>query len=401
MTLSESSPSALLDLSLMPATGDSEVADFHEIVADLRERHPVAPVNFHGQTAFLLTRHDDVLEGFRMEETFNLREMHKVATFPTMGENIMGMEGEQHRIHRELVSLPFRARTVSELADTVLRPLCLGIIDDFEQDGEADLMEQFARRLPVAAIARLLGLPEHPDLEKWALAFITYQWDPENSLESAKAFTAFLREVVEERRRHPGDDMISRLFAAQIDGEALDDETLLTFVRLLFPTGADTTYLGVGSMLYALIKHPEVVDGLRASAAGRAQFVEESLRWESPVGAMPRICVEDTMFHDELIPAGAYVLLGITCANRDPAVFSDPDRFDPERDSRRHLSFGLGRHFCLGAPLARAEMLVSLECVLERFDRLELRSEPRFVGTLMRGPDRLDVAFDTRPGSGR
>jgi cytochrome P450 len=108
------SPSALLDLSLMPATGDSEVLDFHRIVADLREHRPVAPVNFHGQTAFLLTRHEDVLEGFRMEETFNLREMHKVATFPTMGENIMGMEGEQHRIHRELVSLPFRARTVSE-----------------------------------------------------------------------------------------------------------------------------------------------------------------------------------------------------------------------------------------------------------------------------------------------
>ena len=229
--------------------------------------------------------------------------------------------------------------------------MCLGIIDEFEQDGQADLMEQFARRLPVAAIARLLGLPEHPDLEKWALAFITYQWDPENSLESARAFTGFLREVVEERRRHPGDDMISRLFAAQIDGEALDDETLLTFVRLLFPTGADTTYLGVGSMLYALIKHPEVVDGSARQRRPESQFVEETLRWESPVGAMPRICVEDTTFHDEQIPAGAYVLLGITCANRDPAVFADPDRFDPERDSRRHLTFGLGRHFCLGCPV--------------------------------------------------
>ena len=107
MTLAGPSQSALLDLSLMPATGDSEVADFHQIVADLRAHRPVAPVNFHGQTAFLLTRHEDVLEGFRMEEAFNLREMHKVATFPTMGENIMGMEGEQHRIHRELVSLPF------------------------------------------------------------------------------------------------------------------------------------------------------------------------------------------------------------------------------------------------------------------------------------------------------
>jgi cytochrome P450 len=390
------SPSALLALSLMPATGDSEVVDFHRIVADLREHRPVAPVNFHGQTAFLLTRHEDVLEGFRMEETFNLREMHKVATFPTMGENIMGMEGEQHRIHRELVSLPFRARTVSEFLEDTLRPLCLGIIDEFDGDGEADLMEQFARRLPVAAIARLLGLPEHPDLEKWALAFITYQWDPVNSLESAKAFTGFLRDVVEERRRNPGDDMISRLFAAQIDGEALDDETLLTFVRLLFPTGADTTYLGVGSMLYALVKHPEVVAQLRDSQPARVQFVEETLRWESPVGAMPRICVEDTVFHGESIPAGAYVLLGITCANRDPAVFANPDQFDFERDSRRHLTFGLGRHFCLGAPLARAEMLVSLECILERFDHLELQSEPRFVGTLMRGPDRLDVGFRTR-----
>jgi len=396
VTLAGPSPSALLDLSLMPATGDSEVVDFHQIVAELRANRPVAPVNFHGLTAFLLTRHEDVLEGFRMEETFNLREMHKVATFPTMGENIMGMEGEQHRIHRELVSLPFRARTVSEFLEDVLRPLCLGIIDDFERDGHADLMAQYARRLPVAAIARLLGLPEHPDLEKWALAFITYQWDPESSLESANAFTGFLRTVVEERRRHPGDDMISRLFAARMDGEELDEETLLTFVRLLFPTGADTTYLGVGSMLYALVKHPEMVDRLRESAAARAQFVEESLRWESPVGAMPRICVNDVTFHGETIPAGAYVLLGITCANRDPAVFTDPDRFDPERDSRRHLTFGLGRHFCLGAPLARAEMLVALECVLERFDHLELQSEPRFVGTLMRGPDRLDVGFRPR-----
>jgi cytochrome P450 len=385
----------------MPATGDSEVVDFHQTVADLRQHHPVAPVNFHGQTAFLLTRHSDVLEGFRMEAAFNLREMHKVATFPTMGENIMGMEGEQHRVHRELVSLPFRARTVSEFLDDTLRPLCMGIIDSFDGDGRADLMAQYARRLPVAAIARLLGLPEHPDLEKWALAFITYQWDPENSLESAKAFTRFLRDVVEERRRHPGDDMISRLFAAEIDGEELDDETLLTFVRLLFPTGADTTYLGVGSMLYALVKHPELVDRLRESAPARAQFVEEALRWESPVGAMPRICVDDVEFHGETIPAGAYVLLGITCANRDPSVFADPDRFDPDRDNLRHLTFGLGRHFCLGAPLARAEMLVSLECVLDRFDHLELESEPRFVGTLMRGPDRLDVSFRARPDRGR
>jgi cytochrome P450 len=149
-------------------------------------------------------------------------------------------------------------------------------------------------------------------------------------------------------------------------------------------------------MLYALLTHPEVVGELRRSPPARVQFVEESLRWESPVGAMPRICTEDVTFRGEPIPAGSYVLLGITCANRDPAVFADPDRFDHHRDSHRHLTFGLGRHFCLGAPLARAEMLVSLECILDRLDQLELVDEPRFVGTLMRGPDRLDVAFTPR-----
>jgi len=396
VSISESAPEGLLDLSLMPATSDREVAGFHEIVAQLRAERPVAPVSFHGQVAYLLTRYDDVVDGFRMEETFNLREMHKIATFPTMGENIMGMEGEQHRIHRELVSLPFRPRTVSEFLETVLRPLCMAILESFEQDGHADLMAQFARRLPVAAIAKLLGLPEHPDLEKWALGFITYQWDPDGSVESANAFTTYLREVVDERRRRPGQDMISQLFADRVDGEQLDDETLLTFVRLLFPTGADTTYLGTGTMLYALLTHPEVVGELRRSPSARAQFVEESLRWESPVGAMPRICTEDVTFRGETIPAGSYVLLGITGANRDPAVFADPDRFDHDRDGRRHLTFGLGRHFCLGAPLARAEMLVSLECILDRFDQLELVEEPRFVGTLMRGPDRLDVTFTPR-----
>jgi cytochrome P450 len=384
------------DFSIMPSTADVAVDDFHGWMATLRRERPVAPVQFHGGVAYLLTRYDHVWEGFRAESTFNLREFHKVATFPTMGENIMGMEGEEHRLHRQVVSLPFRPSTVADFQQSTLQAMCESFIDEFVDDGEAELMSQLAKRIPVTAIARLLGLPEHPQLEEWAIAFITYQWDPEGSLESASAFTAFLREVVEERRRSPGPDLISQLLVSRVGGVELTDETLLTFVRMLFPTGADTTYLAVGSMLYALALDYDVAGELRASEGARARFVEETLRWESPVGAMPRLCMEDIEFHDQTIPAGSLVLLGITGANRDPEVFDDPDRFDLNRKGPRHLSFGLGRHFCLGAPLARAEMMAALEAVVERFESFELVSQPRMLGALMRGPDEVRVRFERR-----
>lgn len=384
------------DFSIMPATSDQVVDDFHGWMADLRRHRPVAPVRFHGGIGYLLTRYDLVWEGFRAENAFNLREFHKMATFPTMGENIMGMEAEEHRIHRQIVSLPFRPSTVNRFRQDTLRTMCDTFIDELGDDGEAELMAQVARRLPVAAIARLLGLPEHPQLEEWAIAFITYQWDPEGSLAAAEAFTAFLREVVEERRRAPSDDLISQLLASKVEGVELTGETLLTFVRLLFPTGADTTYLAVGAMLYALASDYEVADRLRSSESARAKFVEETLRWESPVGAMPRVCMEDTELEGERIPAGSMVLLGVTAANRDPEVFGDPDRFDPGRDAARNLSFGVGRHFCLGAPLARAEMLAVLEATVDRFSSLEMVRPPRMLGALMRGPDQVLVRFERR-----
>ncbi len=384
------------DFSIMPSTNDVEVPDFHERMATLRRERPVAPVPFHGGVAYLLTRHDHVLEGFKTEREFNLREFHKVATFPTMGENIMGMEREEHRRHRELVSLPFRPATIGRFRETTLREMCHAFIDEFVDDGEAELMGQFAKRLPVAAIARLLGLPEHPNLEEWAIAFITYQWDPEGSLAKAEAFTSYLRDVVASRRRDPGDDLITQLLASRYADAELDDETLLTFVRLLFPTGSDTTYLALGAMLAALASDYSIAPLLRESQEARVRFVEETLRWESPVGAMPRVCIEDVDFHGERIPAGSMVLLGVTCANRDPAVFDDPDRFDPSREGNRHISFGFGRHFCLGAPLARAEMLAALQALVERFDSLELTHEPRMLGALMRGPSQVRARFEPR-----
>ena len=152
------------DFSIMPSTSDVEVPDFHDRIAALRRETPVAPVPFHGGVGYLLTRYHDVFEGFRLEREFNLREFHKAATFPTMGETIMGMEGDTHRRHRDLVSLPFRASTIAQFRASVLREMCAGYLDEIvgAGTGEAELMDQFVRRLPVAAICRLLGIPGAP-----------------------------------------------------------------------------------------------------------------------------------------------------------------------------------------------------------------------------------------------
>src|SRR5262249_27195533 len=163
----------------------------------------------------------------------------------------------------------------------------------------------------------------------------------------------------------------------------------------LFPAGADTTYRGLGSMLFAVLTHPDVHAALRADPGMIPRVVQESLRWEAPTAILPRFAPADVRFADTDIPGGSEVLFGITSGNRDAAVFPDPERFDPWREPKQFLSFGHGLHFCLGSHLARREMEVSLGVLLERLDDLRL-VDPASVaisGTVLRGPVRLPVRF--------
>lgn len=393
-------PKTDVDLAVLPMQG-IEVPGFHRLLADLRAEGPVAEVNFRGFAAWAVLGHAEVQEAFRDEVVFSPRITQEVNTFPVMGRNLMGMEGAEHRAHRALVSPAFRRVPVARSVERILRPLCHELVDDIAADGAADLVASFSSRLPFAVIARLLGIPteDEPTLKRWALALISYGWDEEGARAASAEFVEYLRPVLAARRRNPSDDLVSTLVNATFDGRRLEEEELFSFLRLLFPAGADTTYLALGSMLTGLLTHPDELAELRADPHRSGGAVEETLRWEGPTALLPRITAVDAVFGGVEIPAGSVVLLGITAANRDPAVFPDPDRFDLDRDNQHHVAFGFGNHFCLGAHLARAEMRVGLEVLLERLDDLRLEREPRMLGAVLRGPDAVEVRF--RPAATR
>jgi cytochrome P450 len=162
---------------------------------------------------------------------------------------------------------------------------------------------------------------------------------------------------------------------------------------VIFAAGTDTTYNAVGSLVHALLVHPDALERVTADRSLIPQAVEELLRWDGPIGVLPRILPSDVEHLGQHMPGGSTILVGLSSANRDPDVFADPDVFDLDRNPQGHLAFGFGQHFCLGAHLARAEMAVALDVLLERLRDLRLTGEPRFVGTVIRGPESLPVRF--------
>jgi len=244
-------------------------------------------------------------------------------------------------------------------------------------------------------ITRLLGLPLDADQRflDWALQLINYPWDPEGALAASAEFTNYLAPLVAERRGKPGDDLLSLLATEEVEGQRLTDEEIFSFVRLLFPAGSDTSYKALGSIIYAVLTHPEARHLIHETAE-RRWVVEEALRWEAPVALLPRMCSKRTVLGGVELEAGTPMLFGITAANRDPEEHPDPDRFDPSR-REKNLSFGHGVHFCLGSHLARRELEAAVGALFERLPNLRL-IEPNaveIVGAVLRGPRELRVAF--------
>ena len=386
-----------VDFGLLPAQG-LELPGFHDIIQRIRASRPVCPVLQFGIPSWIVTSYSDVQEVFRNEIEFPSAVAYRLAVEEVMGVTLQCMEGDQHRVNRALVSPAFRANIVPRYVDPILRPVAERLVDSIGANGGADLVGDYTHRYPFAVIAELLGLPLDAETDetfsRWALGLLNGSWDPAGAREVSAEYTAFLAPLLEERRSRPGDDLISTLVHAEVEGERLSDEEIYSFLRLLFPAGADTTYLALGNLLYALLIHPDAMALVLADPEQRRWAIEEALRWENPVALLPRICTKDTQLHGETIPAMTPVLLGVSPANRDPSVFPDPDRFDLDRRPQQHLSFGFGLHFCLGAHLARREIAVSLDVLLDRLPNLKLIDETRIIGAILRGPDVLPVAFD-------
>ncbi len=377
-----------------------EIPELHAILAELRERTPVGLVRYHGETSYILTRFGDLEAAMADDETFPSAAAYLRHSAPSMGKTIQCMEGEEHRRNRALVSKAFRPRVMRDFVESFLTPVAHELVDAIAARGESDLVADYTTRYAFTVITRLLDFPptDFEQLKRWGDGLIDFPWHPEAALQASREFVAYLKPIIDARRSTPGEDLLSSLCTVEVEGERLSDEEIYSFLRLLFPAGADTTYRALGSMVYAVLTHPEVWDEVKRNADFVPDVVQEALRWEGPTAVLPRFAPKDVVFAGSPIEGGSTLLYAITAANRDPAVFGRPNDFDPWRPEREFLSFGHGLHFCLGSHLARREMEVSLAVLAERLPDLALGDPARvgISGTVLRGPKALPVRFAAR-----
>jgi cytochrome P450 len=307
----------------------------------------------------------------------------------------------EHTRLRGLVNRAFTPRRVEELAPRI-RDLAGSLLDDaFALGGDLEWVSALAEPLPVIVIAELLGVPtaEHHQFRSWSVDLLrplTTTADAEalGRFRAARtALDARLRDVIRMRRRNAEDDLISALIAAQDEDDALNDEELLATCMLLLIAGHETTTNLLANGVATLLTERGAAESLRADPDAIGGAIEEMLRLESPIQAVARVAIEPIEIGEALVPPGALFTASLGAANRDPAIFDAPDRFDPTREPNPHLAFGHGVHFCLGAALARLEARVAIPMLLERAPDLALaEARPAFRSSaLIRGLHRLPL----------
>ncbi len=287
-----------------------------------------------------------------------------------LGSSLISMDPPRHRQLRNLVTQAFTPRSVAQLSGRITA-IVNELFNQVAAQGHMDVIDDLAYPLPVIVIAEMLGIPQE-DRERfkaWSDAVVGATY-PEGGDPQAEMSEYFL-DMIQQRSRERKDDLISALLDAQIDGQHLNQRELLGFCILLLVAGNETTTNLIGNAILCFDEHPEVMEQLRAEPELVPGAIEEVLRYRSPVQFMYRRAAADITIRDQVIRTGQMVLAWIGSANRDEAQFPDPDYFDIRRAPNRHIAFGHGIHFCLGAPLARLEAKIALTMLLERFQDIK------------------------------
>jgi cytochrome P450 len=349
------------------------------------------------EVTYVVHRYQDVVAVLRDNTTFSSSAIRELMA-PVMGDYVLvGMDEPEHKRLRALVSVAFRQRSLAEwepFAESVVN----GYLDQVVERGSAELVRELTFPYPIQVIAKILGVPpeDTAKFHEWAWWIINVAADPDRGLASSAAMKAYLAEVLEARRRDPGDDVISELVHAELDGEQLGDEEIFSFIRLLLPAGAETTYRATGNFLFGLLSHPDQLAALRDDRSLMTQAVEEAIRWESPLLITSRSSTVDTEVAGTFIPAGHQVVAHVGSANHDEDRWDRPEAFDIFREQKPHAAFGFGPHMCLGMHLARLEMRVAVNAVLDRLPDVALDPTAEDVhvhGERFRSPTSLPVVF--------
>lgn len=383
-------------IALFGGTIMSPVRDPWPVYRRLRRERPVVPLRGYFGVEHLVTRYADVQtilrDPVRFSSKANARGIGMV-----MGRTIIEMEGREHVRHRNLIAPFFSPRALREELGNVLRRIANELIDQIEIKRSADLVTELTFTYPLRVIAEIIGIPigDFHSFHHMALDLISVADDPAKGLAAAQQLAEYLAPIVDERRREPRTDLLSKLVHGQVDGHRLSDEEIISFLRLLLPAGADTTYRLIGTTLYALLTDRAQLEEVLADRSTLAGAIEEALRWESPVQFVSRETTEELTLGGVDLPVGSMLFVSLGSANRDEAHFPDPDRFDMQRRAEDHVAFGFGPHFCAGSHLARMEATVAINAVLDRLPNLRLdpAEEAHIVGLAFRSPDRLPVLF--------
>ncbi|MEP4198265.1 MAG: cytochrome P450 [Aliishimia sp.] len=297
-------------------------------------------------------------------------------------DSMLELEPPRHKRLRGLVLRAFTSRRIGQLQPDV-QDITTDVLSGLPKDMPFDLIPDFCQPIPVRIIARLLGVPESlaPELLEWSRDMVAmYQTGVTLEIEqragrAAQAFTDFMHGYIKERRAKPADDLITELIKAEQDGERLSTDEMISTCILLLNAGHEATVHSLGNAVRVLIEHDTCPTEQSAQA-----ITEEVLRYEAPLHIFTRFAYEQLdLPGNQVLQRGDEVALVLGAANRDPAFFSNPHRFDPSRQMPKHTSFGGGLHFCVGAPLARAEIQTALPMLFERFPNLRLHETPQFA----------------------
>ncbi len=344
---------------------------------------------------WVLFGYDDVFHAFRDDRVFSSHGYDQTIGL-VIGHTILAMGGKEHHDHRNLVAKAFRATALERWEPAVIGPVCNQLVDEIKHDGAADLVQAVTFEFPTRVAATLLGLPrEDLDLfRRLSFDLISIPVDIEAGLKASIDLYDYFLDQVEQRRRKLTDDIIGDLVSAEIDGEKLTDDAIISFLRLLLPAGLETTYRSSGNLLYLLLTHPEQLAMVYRDRSLIPAAIEEGLRYETPLTNVPRTTTEDVEIGGQTIPSGAQVDLCMGSANRDESRWIDPNTFDILRPRQAHLAFAGGIHMCLGMHLARLETRIMLNSLFDRVASLELTpDDAKIVGLTFRSPNKLRVTF--------
>lgn len=380
----------------------------------VRSDDPIHAMNMeNGRTTWFITRYEDALailkdqrfiKDFRRLLTPEQREQAQGNLFTMMNTHMLSFDPPDHTRLRALVNISFTPRLVEQWRERV-QAIANELINAIEQQGERefDLIDEFAFPLPIIVITEMLGVPteDRASFREWSNALLDGTGDPESFQkvrEQMGEFTLYIRNLIATKRQQPGDDLIGRLLVAEADGDKLNETEMLAMIFLLLVAGHETTVNLIGNSTLALLQNPTQKQLLVEKPSLMKNAVEEFLRFHSPVAVgTGRWVGEDLEFGGKQMRRGDSVVVGLAAANHDPAEFAQPDDLDITRQENRHLAFGMGIHYCLGAPLARMEGQIAIGTLLRRLPNLRLAVPAEELvwrpSMLLLGVSKLPVTF--------